>query len=395
MKNDIFISYCRKNLQEVISIRDDIKEQLGVSSWIDLKGIESGEQFANIIINAIDECKVVLFMISEASMQSDYTKKEVMYARNVGKKVVPVVLDGSKLSGWFLFEFGLVDAIDIRDSMQKQKFYDNIRGWLGLADTDEGPIDFFDTGLHYYLKKEYNVALKWLKKAASYGYPDAMFYIGLCYHYGYGVTSDHAKAMEWYQKASDQNYAESQNNIGLLYKHGLGVEKNEEIALEWFRKARDNGSQEGEYNIAKCYYYGRGIALDLEKAAKGFEKLALQGHVKSQAFIAYCYFRGEGVPQDYKKTVEWLSKAPDNEKTPVAKYYLGYCYYYGLGVGQDYRKAVYWFEENTRNNHAASEFYLGLCYKNGLGVAQDEKTARNCFRKALKQGICEAEQYLR
>ena len=150
MAKDVFISYSRKDLQQVIEIRDELKEVSRIDSWIDLKGIESGEQFVNVIVKAIDEAKVVLFMISESSMLSEYTKKEVMYAKNIGKKVVPIVLDYSCLSGWFLFEFGIVDYVDIHDSLQKQKFHENLCSWLGMTDNDEGPIDFFDVGIHYY-----------------------------------------------------------------------------------------------------------------------------------------------------------------------------------------------------------------------------------------------------
>lgn len=131
MTHDIFISYSRKDLQQVIAIRDEIKEKLGADSWIDIKGIESGEQFVNVIIEAIDKAKVVLFMFSASSLQSDYTKKEIMYARNVGKKIVPVILDNSSLSGWFLFEFGTVDYVDIHNEMHKQKFHENLKSWLG------------------------------------------------------------------------------------------------------------------------------------------------------------------------------------------------------------------------------------------------------------------------
>ena len=201
-KHDIFISYSRRDLQQIITIRDELKEGLGIDSWIDLKGIESGEQFVNVIIKAIDEAKVVLFMISEASMQSEYTKKEVMYAKNIGKKVVPVVIDDSSLSGWFLFEFGIVDYVDIHDPNQKQKFHENLRSWLGLIDNDEGPIDFFDVGMHYYLKQEYQVAFDWFSKAAKFEYAEAQYYIGLCYTQGTGVKKDYGKAMEWYQKAA-------------------------------------------------------------------------------------------------------------------------------------------------------------------------------------------------
>ena len=73
MTHDIFISYSRKDLPQVVAIRDELKEKLGADSWIDIKGIESGEQFVNVIVDAIDKSKVVLFMFSASSMQSEYT----------------------------------------------------------------------------------------------------------------------------------------------------------------------------------------------------------------------------------------------------------------------------------------------------------------------------------
>ena len=96
-----------------------------------------------------------------------------MYAKNIGKKVVPIVLDYSCLSGWFLFEFGIVDYVDIHDSLQKQKFHENLCSWLGMTDNDEGPIDFFDVGIHYYQKQEYQTAISWFFKASKFGYPAA------------------------------------------------------------------------------------------------------------------------------------------------------------------------------------------------------------------------------
>lgn len=209
MAKDVFISYSRRDLQQVIGIRDEMKELSRVDSWIDLKGIESSEQFVNVIIKAIEEAKVVLFMISEASMQSEYTKKEVMYAKNIGKHVVPVVLDNSRLSGWFLFEFGVVDYVDIHDPIQRQKFHENLRSWLGLTDNDEGPIDFFDVGMHYYLKQEYQVAFGWFAKAAKFDYAEAQYYIGLCYAQGTGVEKDYEEAMKWYLKAAAQKHPDA------------------------------------------------------------------------------------------------------------------------------------------------------------------------------------------
>lgn len=45
-----------------------------------------------------------------------YSRKhfdEVMYASNTGKKIIPVLLKGARLKGWFLFKFGRV--VNIQD----------------------------------------------------------------------------------------------------------------------------------------------------------------------------------------------------------------------------------------------------------------------------------------
>ena len=392
MKNhEIFISYSRKDLQQVISIRDEIKEKIGAESWIDIKGIESGDQFINKIVGAIDKAKVVLFMVSEASMKSEYAQREVMYAKNSGKKVVPVILDNSQLQGWFLFLFGVVDYIDINNPRQKDKFFENMRGWLGLADNDEGPVDLFDVGLHYYLKHDYQVALDWLMRAAKYEYADAQYYIGLCYCFGHGVDIDYKKAKEWLMKAASQNHADAEENIGLLYKHGLGVKRDSREALRWYRKAWGHGSLSAQYDIGKCYYFGRGVDIDYQEAVRWFAMAAENGLAKAMASLGYCYFEGEGVPVDYKKALYWFEKSGGS----TASYHIGYCYYHGLGVKKNYKKAVSWFEKAIKTNHAASEYYLGLCYYYGYGVKRNLSAAIVHFRKAVKQGYEEAREILK
>lgn len=70
-------------------------------------------------------------MLSDNSMASAWTKKEVTYAKNTGKRVIPVLLKGSKIKGWFLFEYGLVDCIDSTNSKQIDKLLKNLSDWTG------------------------------------------------------------------------------------------------------------------------------------------------------------------------------------------------------------------------------------------------------------------------
>ncbi len=131
MKSDIFISYSRNDLAEVEPFVKQIEARTGLRCWIDWNGIESGEEFEEKIVNAIDEVKVVLFFVSDHSMASPYAKMEINYAYNTQKKVVPVVLDGGQLRGWFLFKFGSMDYIDMRQPRQVDKLLNNLMEWCG------------------------------------------------------------------------------------------------------------------------------------------------------------------------------------------------------------------------------------------------------------------------
>ena len=139
-KDNLFISYSRQDLQQVESFVKMIERRANVKCWIDWNGIESGEQFEDVIVSAIDSVDVVLFFISENSMNSTYAKMEVNYAYNIEKKVVPIVLDGGKLRGWFLFKFGSVDFIDINNQQQCDKLIRNLQAWCGTTSPEEDTI---------------------------------------------------------------------------------------------------------------------------------------------------------------------------------------------------------------------------------------------------------------
>ena len=139
-KYDIFVSYSREDIDIVRKLVDDIYTKSNVHCWVDWNGIESGDQFVDVIINAIDKVDTVLFILSDNSMASEFARREIDYARNTGKKIVPVVVDGGKLRGWFLFFFGSVDYIDIKVPMQYDKLLRNIGDWYGADVKSQEPL---------------------------------------------------------------------------------------------------------------------------------------------------------------------------------------------------------------------------------------------------------------
>lgn len=132
MKQDIFISYCRQDKDKVLPFVEQINKAVGFDCWIDSVAIESGERFEDVIVSAIDNCKVVLFMLSDSSLKSDWTKREVYYAEGEGKRIVPILINGECLRGWFKFHFGNIDYIKLDNFEQKEKLVRNLRAWLGV-----------------------------------------------------------------------------------------------------------------------------------------------------------------------------------------------------------------------------------------------------------------------
>ena len=105
LRNRLFVSYSRADKTKVSALLRRIESETGESCWMDLTGIESGSQFEETIIRAIDEADIVLFMMSDSAVASSWTKREVYYAEAEGKRIVPISIDGRGLRGWVKFQF--------------------------------------------------------------------------------------------------------------------------------------------------------------------------------------------------------------------------------------------------------------------------------------------------
>lgn len=141
MKNkyDLFISYSRADLQEVTELLDRLKKEIpGLTYWFDITGIESASEFEDKIISAIANSSFVLFALSDNSMLSEWTKDEITYAKNIGKKVIPILLKGACLKeGWFLFKFGRIDCIDSTNKIQFMKLVRDLSNWLTIPTNEQ------------------------------------------------------------------------------------------------------------------------------------------------------------------------------------------------------------------------------------------------------------------
>lgn len=126
---ELFLSYSRKDLEQVKVIKDELEQATGINCWMDLDGIESGEQFVNVIISAISRSDTLLFMMSEASMKSEWALDELDFAKRKRKRIVLVAIDDVEMTDKFYFHYHKYDIINWKDRIQRNKLIKNILNW--------------------------------------------------------------------------------------------------------------------------------------------------------------------------------------------------------------------------------------------------------------------------
>lgn len=130
-KYDIFISYSRADLERVKAIKAELENSTGALCWMDMEGIESGEQFEDVIISAINRSDTMLFMLSECSMRSEWALDELDFAKKKRKRIVIVNLEEVELSDKFYFRYHKYDQIMWHNKPQREKLFRDIKRWTG------------------------------------------------------------------------------------------------------------------------------------------------------------------------------------------------------------------------------------------------------------------------
>ncbi len=94
--SEIFISYCRKDADPAELLRGRLKEA-GFSTWIDLEGLQAGEEWGQEIDQAIRDSAAVVVLLTPASRASAYVAYEWAFALGAGVRVIPILWTSSDI----------------------------------------------------------------------------------------------------------------------------------------------------------------------------------------------------------------------------------------------------------------------------------------------------------
>lgn len=88
---DAFISYRRTDLPSIEPLLEELRRQ-GATIWLDTADIEAGTKWWKEIETSIRSSSSVVCMLSTEFLDSDVCQRELTYAHESGKRIIPVVI---------------------------------------------------------------------------------------------------------------------------------------------------------------------------------------------------------------------------------------------------------------------------------------------------------------
>lgn len=118
---NVFISYARNDYVDdtntiipdnVVSKVMDAFDQAGITYWLDKECVHHGDDFATKIVTNIRHADIFVFLATENSNASPWTKKEIACAHEYKKHIIPVRIDHSHYHPAVLLHIIDLDYID-------------------------------------------------------------------------------------------------------------------------------------------------------------------------------------------------------------------------------------------------------------------------------------------
>lgn len=410
MAQDIFISYRNDGCSNQFAHRlaSDL-EDLGYSVYFN-PNAQRSDSFPERLKNAVRSCKDFILVLSPQCIQRlqqndtvDWVREEILTARENGKHIIPVLVDGAVMPGSpeempeKLRFLPYVDAIKLPDEYKNSPFSSLLGGLLSKQDGLDSYKDAFNSNPHFQVNDVYDQ----LQEKAASGDVEAMYELGMmCY---YGITSpegqsawDYEQAVHWLKKVSESDHPlrhHADNIIARMYYNGTVPREPQsyEKAYEYIERA---APYNGYARSQKAFHMrnGLGCEFDFEKILDFFQDGLGDGDVMMAMGLADTYIK-------YGKYREAMEIYDSIENlTPEISYRIGTLYRDGLlsdPPKPDYREAAYYFRNAADENHLRAAYEYGmLCFRPTGRFRKDFRNAQKYLTQAADGGIAEAQYVL-
>ena len=418
MNYDVFISYKSQSINVVKAIAH-VLESESIRCWYaprDLDNQAAGKDYDDKIAEAITNCSILVVVLSNAALTSDWVKAEVGMAQKQKKLVIPYVVSELQVENGLRMRLESKHWIDAYPNPER-KFsilLKNIKIFLNneateenetnserrfvIDDVEDNPVDFdYDEGLALLEAKEYNDAALAFMASAERGNKNAkgmlcqMFYDvercedqfqseiwdnierqakdGHCYanfllHCRvYKDASSNLVSFEYLKKAIKSNtIGLAFLRMGIQYNWGLGVKQSHTLGMHYYNKAYALGCKEACSYMAQEYRHGSDkISKDEDKAVELLTKGIEMGDNRSYTQLVYYFLYDK---HDKEKAMDMARKAIQSGYLKgyslMGEVYLGDF----ASIEQDREEAAKCFKEGLRHDDKNAYGSLALLYYN-------------------------------
>ncbi|MFP6602925.1 MAG: toll/interleukin-1 receptor domain-containing protein, partial [Pirellulaceae bacterium] len=111
MMHDVFLSHSSKDKEVADAVCESLESQ-EIGCWVAPRDIRVGVEWGEAIVEAIEDAKVFVVIISSHSNESPHVKREIERAVNKGLSIIPVRIDDVPLSKALEYFLGLTHWLD-------------------------------------------------------------------------------------------------------------------------------------------------------------------------------------------------------------------------------------------------------------------------------------------
>lgn len=254
-------------------------------------------------------------------------------------------------------------------------------------------------------------AFKIFSEVAEKKHPYGLFYKGLCYYKGSGISEDLYEAEKCFFEAiniSKENNTycpEAEYMIGLCKKKSLDNSYSALSAFDYFKESAEHGYRIALLELGDLYSNPEFSKYDLKKAFTCYKKSVSKSDYFEQYkdqkpsygyFKLGCmYFLGYGCEKNEKSAFKcFLNGAIKRDIGCI--YCLGICFEHGYGCNINYSFSSSLYAIAAKIDNKNSLFYsesinnLGGMFLLGLGVPRNPRIAYELFLRAFKNGSSNA-----
>jgi predicted ATPase len=132
MAAEVFISYSSKDRERVLAFSERLSAA-GVSLWIDQAGIAGAQFYGEEIANAIDQCKILILMVTPVSVASDHVLREVYLAMDGKKELLPVFLEATTVPAALRYHLAGIHHIELYHGDEEERFRAILEALAGVG----------------------------------------------------------------------------------------------------------------------------------------------------------------------------------------------------------------------------------------------------------------------